>query len=108
MRGAIRNPGLRIADSVVGVALPLVLVLTAAWLLGTPAVQMPDKLSLQWLMEITTTHWQPLYAGSLFAGIVLATTGYFATLLYWRWWVSRNWRRRQQNRHRHRGAHLAH
>jgi len=69
-----------------------------SWLLGTPAVQMPDKLSLQWLMEITTTHWQPLYAGSLFAGIVLATTGYFATLLYWRWWVSRNWRRRQQNR----------
>ncbi|MBS7325435.1 MAG: DUF2062 domain-containing protein [Thiopseudomonas sp.] len=69
-----------------------------AWLLGTPAVQMPDKLSLQWLMEITTTHWQPLYAGSLFAGIVLSGAGYFATLLYWRWWVARNWRRRQQSR----------
>lgn len=35
VRGAIRNPMLRVADSVVGVALQLVLVLSAAWLLGT-------------------------------------------------------------------------
>ncbi|KWX67641.1 acid resistance serine protease MarP [Mycobacterium sp. NAZ190054] len=42
VRGAIRSPGLRIADSVVGVGLQLVLVLTAAWLLGTALVSSPQ------------------------------------------------------------------
>ena len=36
VRGAIRNPTLRTVDSVVGVALQLVAVLVAAWLLATP------------------------------------------------------------------------
>lgn len=36
VRGAIRNRGLRTMDSVVGVALQLVAVLVAAWLLATP------------------------------------------------------------------------
>ena len=36
VRGAIRNGGLRTVDSVVGVALQLVAVLVAAWLLATP------------------------------------------------------------------------
>src|SRR5689334_10414720 len=42
VRGAIRNPALRVADSMVGVALQLVLVLTAAWLLGTALVSSPQ------------------------------------------------------------------
>ncbi len=42
VRGAIRSPGLRIADSVVGVAVQLVLVLTASWLLGTALVSSPQ------------------------------------------------------------------
>ena len=36
VRGAIRNPGVRTVDSVIGVALQLVVVLIAAWLLATP------------------------------------------------------------------------
>lgn len=36
MRGAIRHGGLRVIDSAIGVALQLVVVLAAAWLLGTP------------------------------------------------------------------------
>ena len=36
VRGAIRNGGLRTVDSIVGVALQLVAVLVAAWLLATP------------------------------------------------------------------------
>lgn len=36
VRGAIRSPGIRGADSIVGVALQLVVVLIAAWLLATP------------------------------------------------------------------------
>ncbi len=35
------------------------------WLLDTPAIEMPDKISLHWILEVTTTHWQPLYAGSI-------------------------------------------
>ena len=42
VRGAIRNPTLRVIDSVVGVAVQLVLVLTAAWLLGTALVSSPQ------------------------------------------------------------------
>lgn len=36
VRSAIRNPGLRLIDSTVGVALQLVAILVAAWLLATP------------------------------------------------------------------------
>ncbi|MBX7431226.1 acid resistance serine protease MarP [Mycobacterium sp. Y57] len=42
VRGAIRNPALRVVDSVIGVALQLVLVLTAAWLLGTALSSSPQ------------------------------------------------------------------
>lgn len=42
VRGAIRNPALRVVDSVIGVAVQLVLVLTAAWLLGTALVSSPQ------------------------------------------------------------------
>lgn len=35
VRGAIRNPGLRAVDSMIGVGLQLVAVLVAAWMLGT-------------------------------------------------------------------------
>jgi uncharacterized membrane protein required for colicin V production len=42
VRGAIHNPALRVVDSVVGVAVQLVLVLTAAWLLGTALVSSPQ------------------------------------------------------------------
>src|SRR5919206_3174159 len=36
VRGAIRNPGLRVIDSVIGVALQLVAVVVAAWMLASP------------------------------------------------------------------------
>lgn len=68
------------------------------WLLGTPTVQLPDDITLGWIMEVTTTHWQPLYLGSFVTGIILAAIGYFGVLLYWRWWVSRSWKRRQRQR----------
>jgi S1-C subfamily serine protease len=36
VRGALRNPGLRAVDSVIGVGLQLIAVLVAAWMLATP------------------------------------------------------------------------
>lgn len=71
------------------------------WLMSTPAVQLPEKITIGWIMEVTTTHWQPLYLGSVAVGVLLAAIGYFGVLLYWRWWVSRNWKRRQQQRNNH-------
>ncbi|HTQ22537.1 acid resistance serine protease MarP [Mycobacterium sp.] len=43
VRGAIRNQTVRIIDSVIGVGVQLVVVLTAAWLLATPLTQSKDQ-----------------------------------------------------------------
>lgn len=43
VRGAIRNRPVRVIDSVIGVAVQLVVVLTAAWLLATPLTQSKDQ-----------------------------------------------------------------
>jgi len=68
------------------------------WLMDTPAVNMPDEFTLAWITELLRTHWQPLYLGSLVAGVILGVIGYAATQAYWRWWVGRSWRRRKQDR----------
>src|SRR3989338_3309656 len=69
-----------------------------AWLMGTPALQMQDEITLGWITQILGSHWQPLYLGSLVAGLFLALSGYVLTQVYWRWWVKRSWRKRQANR----------
>lgn len=43
VRGAIRNRPIRTVDSVIGVAVQLMVVLTAAWLLATPLTQSKDQ-----------------------------------------------------------------
>lgn len=43
VRGAIRNLQIRLIDSVIGVAVQLLVVLTAAWLLATPLTQSKDQ-----------------------------------------------------------------
>lgn len=69
-----------------------------ALLLGTPAIQMPENLTLEWFLTIASEHWQPLYLGSLVIGIVLAVGGYFAAKYYWQWKISRNWLKRKRAR----------
>lgn len=69
-----------------------------AWLMDTPAVSMPDELSLGWLTHLLQSNWQPLYLGSLVAATSFALLGYAGTQAYWRWWVGRNWRKRQNDR----------
>ena len=69
-----------------------------AWLMDTPAMAMPEHLTLAWVTQMLNTHWQPLYLGSLVMAIVFAVLGYSLTQAYWRWWVGRSWRRRQHSR----------
>jgi len=69
-----------------------------AWLMHTPALQMPDEFTLHWFTQLLASHWQPLYLGSFVVGLVAAAMGYGLTRGYWRWWVQRSWRNRQRNR----------
>ncbi|EIK53891.1 hypothetical protein YO5_12352 [Stutzerimonas stutzeri TS44] len=69
-----------------------------AWLLDAPALSMPEELTLAWVTQLLQNNWQPLYLGSLVAAIGFAVLGYVGTQAYWRWWVGRSWRRRQNGR----------
>jgi uncharacterized protein (DUF2062 family) len=65
------------------------------WLLRTPARELPESLTWEWINGQLATLWQPFLLGSLVMGVLLGAMAYFTTLLYWRWWVARRWRRRQ-------------
>src|SRR5215204_95119 len=71
VRGALRNPGLRAVDSVIGVGLQLIAVLVAAWMLATPltssdqpnlaaavrgskVLAQVDEVAPSWLKEVPT------------------------------------------------------
>lgn len=69
-----------------------------AWITQTPAMKMPSHLSLEWITAELATLWKPLLLGSFVSGLVLAALGYVLTMLYWRWWVQHNWRKRQESR----------
>lgn len=79
------------------------------WILQTPAGQVAeqvwpkvsgfldepswDLLQLMWKPIL-----EPFLVGSLICGVVAGLLGYLLTLLYWRWWVQRNWARRRNDR----------
>lgn len=69
-----------------------------AWLLGTPAIQMPDSITVAWFFEVAASHWQPLYFGSLIMGVLLSIIGYFGVKYYWQWKVGRTWMKRRRER----------
>lgn len=69
-----------------------------AWLSNSPAVRMPSHLSLEWITAELSMLWKPLLLGSFVAGLILAVLGYLLTMAYWRWWVQRSWRKRQERR----------
>ena len=69
-----------------------------AWLMDVPARSMPDELTWAWISSQLSTVWQPFLLGSVVCGVVLGGVGYCLTMVYWHWWVSRQWKRRKQQR----------
>ncbi|MFJ7009298.1 DUF2062 domain-containing protein [Pseudomonas putida] len=69
--------------------------MTGAWLMQVPARTLPDELTFDWITDQLATVWQPFLLGSVVCGVVLGIAAYFTTLLYWRWWIGRQWRRRK-------------
>lgn len=69
--------------------------MTGAWLMQVPPRTLPDEITVQWVTDQLSTIWQPFLLGSVVCGLVLGLFAYFATMLYWRWWVGRQWRRRK-------------
>lgn len=69
-----------------------------AWITQTPAMKMPEHLSVEWIAAELAILWKPLLVGSFASAIILSILGYCLTMLYWRWWVQRSWRKRQESR----------
>jgi uncharacterized protein (DUF2062 family) len=69
-----------------------------AWLMDVPARTLPDSLTWEWISGELSTLWQPFLLGSVVCGLVLGALSYCLVMLYWRWWVARQWTRRKKNR----------
>jgi hypothetical protein len=69
-----------------------------AFLMDVPARHLPDELTWEWISGELSTLWQPFLLGSVVVGLVLGILAYFLVMLYWRWWVARQWRRRKLSR----------
>jgi uncharacterized protein (DUF2062 family) len=67
-----------------------------AWVLDTPPRHLPESISLDWITSQFGSMWQPFLLGSVLTGLIMGALGFGLTLLYWRWWVARQWRRRRQ------------
>lgn len=73
----------------------IVTYMTGAWLMQVPPRTLPEELTFEWITDQLSTVWQPFLLGSVVCGVVLGALAYCLTMLYWRWWVSRQWQRRK-------------
>ena len=53
------------------------------------------NLSIGWLTAQIAVVWQPVLLGALVCGFSLGIAGFITVRLYWRWKISRYWRRRR-------------
>lgn len=67
-----------------------------AWILHTPKMNYEFQLNYNWIMSELSEIWKPLLLGSLICGAVLSVIGYVSARVFWRWWVIRSWKKRQQ------------
>lgn len=71
---------------------------TGARLMNVPPRSLPDELTWAWVSTQLSTLWQPFLLGSVVVGLVLGALAYCLTMVYWRWWVTRQWKKRQQRK----------
>jgi uncharacterized protein (DUF2062 family) len=69
-----------------------------SWLLQTPAINLPDSLTWDWISAELSALWQPFLLGSVVTGVLAGALGYCATMTFWRCWVRHAWYKRQQAR----------
>ncbi|AIG02329.1 ATP-binding protein [Pseudomonas fluorescens] len=70
--------------------------MTGTWLMNIPARTLPHELTWEWISGQLSTMWQPFLLGSVVMGLVLGALAYCLTMVYWRWWVGHQWKKRQQ------------
>jgi len=71
-----------------------------AFLMDVPARHLPDELTWEWISGELSTLWQPFLLGSVVVGLVLGALAYCLVMMYWHWWVARQWARRKKSRMR--------
>ncbi|WP_430462399.1 DUF2062 domain-containing protein [Thalassolituus sp. LLYu03] len=68
------------------------------WMLNTPTSQFNIELSVDWVLNELGNIWEPLFVGSLTAGVVFGLISYVGIQIAWRRHVYNNWRKRQLSR----------
>ncbi len=68
------------------------------WILQTPVRDVQFELSTHWIMGELGVIWQPLLLGCFVMSVVFALLGNLSIRLFWRLYVSQNWRKRRQDR----------
>ena len=69
-----------------------------SYILGTTLGDFSVTLSWEWFSQLGSEILLPLFVGSLLAGTVLASIGYFFVLFLWRWKVIKDWEHRKDLR----------
>ncbi len=73
-----------------------------AHILGSEIGEFSVNLSWAWFSQLGYDILLPLFVGSLLAGTLLASTGYFCVQFLWRWKVIKNWELRKNLRNQDR------
>ena len=69
-----------------------------SYILGTTLGDFSVTLSWEWFSQLGSEILLPLFVGSILAGTVLASIGYFFVLFLWRWKVIKDWEHRKDIR----------
>lgn len=69
-----------------------------SYILGTTLGDFSVTLSWEWFSQLGSEILLPLFVGSVLAGTVLASIGYFFVLFLWRWKVIKDWEQRKNIR----------
>lgn len=67
-----------------------------AWMMGRQQQSFEFELSFEWLFHELGSMWQPLYLGSLTAGLIFALIAFISVRVLWRISVVQRWKNRHK------------